>query len=784
MLRNYFKVAWRNLVKHKLFSLINIFGLASGMTVCMLSLMQIKGAYDYDTFHPHADRSYRINTIVTNKNGQQVTAGYTPLPLGDYLKKSYPQIAYCTRIIFSSGDMATEAKTLPAKQAFVDADFYSIFGFRLKTGSPATAPQTVVLTGETATRFFGAENPVGQRIRLGTSGDFTVTGVLAAPPHLSHLQFDVLASMPVNGQENKLTDWSDETGGYTYVQLKTGTLEKELPLIMQNASNEAARLVSPLLNRSFRFEAQSLQDIVPAMKPIFTTTNEIPFRNLVAFAAIGAAMLLLAFFNYINLTLARSLDRAREVGIRKVAGARRRELVLQFLTESVLTAVLAFLMAQLLLNELCTLPTIERLTHFVSQDVRLWLLFALFTIVTGLVAGWIPARVLSSFQPVRVLKGKFNAKLFGGIGLRKAMTVTQFAVSLTALVTLLVFYKQSTYMATADYGFTRTGIINMSLPAASYARTAAAFAAVAGVAQVSATSEPFGFFGGDRKFVKREKQGDSLSASYYSVTPSHIQTMGLTLVAGENIPVTNTNEAAHFVVVNEEACRELKFENPLDAIGKEVWVTDSTAYRISGVVNDFHYASFQRFINPLVLAYNPAEFRTLNLKITAGAEKQIESKLQAAWKSLYPHERFEMDWFDKTLYDQNLHEDDLIFIGLLTGMALSIACLGLLGMVVYTTKNRAKEVSIRKVMGAAVWQIMVVVSKDFFALLLIAVCIGLPVGSLAGMKFLQQYAYRIPISVGLLAGCAGVLLLLGGITIGWQTFRTAMANPVKNLRTE
>lgn len=784
MLRNYFKVAWRNLVKHKLFSLINIFGLASGMTVCMLSLMQIKGAYDYDTFHPNADRSYRINTNVTNKNSQQVLAAYSPLPLGAYLKKTYPQIAYCTRIIFSSGDIATSAKTLPAKQAYIDADFYHIFGFSLKNGSPAIAPQTVVLTSETATRFFGTENPVGQRITLARGGDFTVTGVLAEPPHQSHLQFDVLASMPVNDQENGLTDWSNETGGYTYVQLKTGTGEKALASILRNASDEAARRASPLLNRAFQFEAQPLRDIVPAMKPILTTTNEIPFRNLVAFAAIGAAMLLLAFFNYINLTLARSLDRAREVGIRKVAGALRRQLVLQFLSESVLTAALSFFTAQLLLRELRTLPTIERLTHFVTQDVRLWMLFALFTLCTGCVAGWIPARVLSSFQPVRVLKGKFNARLFGGIGLRKAMIVTQFAVSLIALVTLLVFYRQSTYMATADYGFTRDGIVTIAVQPQSYARIAAAFAAVAGVEQVSATSELFGFFGGDRKFVKRDKQADSLSASYYSITPSIIQSMGLTLVAGETVVVTDAEKAGHFVVINEAACRELRFQSLADAIGKEIWVTDRTPYHISGVVKDFHYASFQHSIKPLLLVYNPAEFRTLNLKITAGAGKEIASRLEAVWKKIYPHQRFEMDWYDKALYAQNLHEDDLIFIGLLTGMALSIACLGLLGMVIYTTKNRAKEVSIRKVMGADVWQVMAVVSKDFFVLLLIAVCIGLPVGSLAGMKFLQQYAYRISINAGLLAGCAGVLLLLGGITIGWQTFRTAMENPVKNLRTE
>jgi putative ABC transport system permease protein len=783
MLQNFFKVAWRNLIKHKFFSLINIFGLASGMTICMLSLMQIKGAYDYDTFHPHADRSFRINTSIIKKDGQQFLAAYSPLPLRTYLKENYPEISQCTRILFANDDITTNAKRLYAKEAYVDPDFYNIFGFQLKTGTPATTAQTVVVTEETATRFFGNENPIGQALTLGKKGDFIVTGVLKTAPHPSHLQFDVLAFMPVSEPKKAFIDWSNETAGYTYIQLKPQTARTALKTILQQASN-VANTSNINTERTFAFEAQPLPDIVPAMKPISTTTAEIPFRNLVAFAAIGAAMLLLAFFNYINLTLARSLDRAREVGVRKVAGAFRRQLVLQFLCESVLTAACALLMAVLLLRIISNLPTIQRLTHNVAEDGKLWLYFALFTLVTGLLAGWIPARVLSSFQPVRVLKGKFNAKLFGGIGLRRAMTVTQFTVSLIALITLVVFYTQARYMATADYGFAREGILNIPVPAAAYTRTATAFASVAGVEQVSATSELFGFFGGDRKFIRQEIRGDSLAAAYYSVTPSFIQTMGLQFVAGENLSISNTEQAARFVVVNEEACRQLQFKNPADAVGKELWLNDSTSYRVSGVLKDFHYASFQRFINPLLMVYNPTEFTTLNLKIAAGAEKAILPKLESAWQKLYPHQPLEMDWYDKALYDQHLHEDDLVFIGLLTGMALSIACLGLLGMVLYTTKNRAKEVSIRKVMGAAVSQIVLVVSKEFFMLLLIAVSIGLPLGFLTGMKFLQQYAYRIPISAGLLAGCGGALLLVGGITIGWQTLRTATANPVKHLRAE
>lgn len=780
MFGNYFKVAWRNLVKHKLFSFINIFGLASGMVICLLALMRIKSAYDYDTFHPHANLTYRINTVVARKGGPQQLTAFSPLPLALFLKKTHPEIEGCTRILFSDDAIATDVKSLPAKEAFVDPDFYNIFGFRLAKGTPATAPQTVVLTPETATRFFGKADPIGQTLKLGSQGDFIVTGVLAQPPHPSHLNFDVLAAMPVTN--NQFTDWLDEAA-YTYVHLKEGTSKATLATIIRDASSEAARLNTDK-NKTVYFEAQSLYAITPAMKPIITVADEIPFRNLVALASIGGVILLLAFFNYVNLTLARSLDRAREVGVRKVAGAVRRQLVFQFLCESVLTALFAFFMALLMLKPLMALPTIQRLVYNVALDAKLWTLFAFFAIATGLVAGWIPARVLSRFQPVRVLKGAFNAKLFGGVGLRKAMTVLQFALSLAAMVMLTVFYTQSHYMATADYGFNRERMLTLPVQAGSYERTATAFAGIAGVELVSATSELFGFFGGDNKFIRQEQGGDSLAASIYSVTPSFIQAMGLEFVAGSNLPIDNAERAATFVVVNEETSRRLKFKNALDAVGKEIRMGDSNLYRISGVVKDFHYASFQRAIRPLLLVYNPAWFRDLNLTIATGAEQTIVPKLEAAWKKLYPHQAFEIKWFDKQLYDQHLHEDDLVFIGLLTGMALSIACLGLLGMVIYTTKNRAKEVSIRKVMGADVWQIVTVVAKEFFVLLLIAICIGLPLGSLAGIKFLQQYAYRIPVGVSVLGGCAAALLCLGSLTIGWQTYRTAIANPVKNLRTE
>jgi len=438
---------------------------------------------------------------------------------------------------------------------------------------------------------------------------------------------------------------------------------------------------------------------------MYNITGEPIFPNLVAFALIGLVMLLLAFFNYVNLTLARSLDRAREVGIRKVAGARKYDLLLQFFSESVLVAILAFCLAQFQLSIISTLPTVHHIIDGASWNKTLWLYFIVFTVLTGIIAGWIPAKVLSASQPVRVLKGKFNLLLFGGAGLRKTLTVIQFAASLIAIVTLLVFYRQSIYMATSDYGFVREGILNIQLSDQTYETAASTFSSTPGIEQVSGTSELFGFSSGEARFIKREKSGDSLNASYFSVTPSLINIMEIQLVAGENLHAANSAKGSHFVLINEEASRRLQFKNPYEAIGKVIWLNDSAQYIVSGVVKDFHHASFLAPIQPLLLANKPDQFKILNLKVTKGAEPTIIALLEKTWKKLYPHQPFEVDWYDKLLYDQHLHKDDLMFIGLLTMMALSIACLGLLGMVIYTTKNRAKEVGIRKVMGAKVWQV-------------------------------------------------------------------------------
>ena len=785
MIRNYFKTAWRNLRKHKLFSFINIFGLASGMVVCMMALIKIKEAYDYDSFHPNSNKTYRIITDLKRKNGEHFLCASSPVPLSSFLKENYDVIENSTSVYFLRDEVAVNDKKLLAKAAYVSEDFYKIFGFNVSKGTAAIKPQTVVLTTETSERFFGKEDPIGRFISIADK-DFVVTGILEKLRYPSHLKFDMLVSMETMSLMNAKTsgDWSDEAAAYTYVQLKIGASGKSLNTILEDATRQVNATFLLSSNKNFVFDKQSLNNISPGSMSLYNLTDEPIVPNLIAFGLIGFAMLLLAFFNYVNLTLARSLDRAKEVGIRKVSGALKRHVVLQFLSESILVSMFSFVLAFILLRSISSLPTVQNMIGNIPFDKTMWVYFVLFTILTGLFAGWIPARVFSRFQPVRVLKGKFNSKLFGSVGLRKTLTVIQFTCSLVAIMIIAVFYKQSKYMATADYGFERKGILTMSLPERSYETTAAIFSKISGVGSVSGASSLFGFSGGSTKFIKKDRVADSVVSNYFSISPSVVNDMKLQIISGKNLPPTDLNTASQFVLVNEETCRVLRFNDASAAVGNIILANDSTKLTIAGVVKDFHYASFLHPIQPLLLANRPEEFQTINLKIVKGAEQNVMTSLQTAWKEIYPHQSFKAEWYDKELYEQHLHRDDLMFLGLLTIMAISIACLGLLGMVIYSIKNREKEVSIRRIMGANIGQLIIEVTKGFVVLLVIAICIGLPIGLITGNQFLQQYAYRISVNFGIMAGSAAALFLLGAITIGWQTYRTVVANPVKLLRTE
>jgi putative ABC transport system permease protein len=791
MLRSFFTTAFRNLWKHKLFSFINVFGLASGMLVCLLAMIGIKGAFDYDSFHPHPDRTYRILTDVTTTDHDEQPYATSPMPLADALKTQYSFVQAATRVLRNYGEFTANQKQLPISYSAVDPDFFRLFGFKLASGQPALSPQTVVLTSQTAQRFFGTANPIGKRIDHPQLGALLVSGVLTEPPTKTHLRFDMLVSLAtLTGPDwaRSRTNWKTYTQGYTYVMLKPGTPVETLNGALSALSARVTKGVRFTQEKGYAFRSQSLAQLTPAREELIFGTYEPPIGKLLTEMGVGLLTLLLAAFNYINLTLARSLSRAREVGIRKVSGALRWQLMGQFMAESAFLSLLGLALAYGMLQVVKPMPFVQEWliggVHW-EQDIRVWLVFVLFSVVTGLLAGLLPARVLSGFQPAQVLRSQTGLRVLRGISLRKSLIVVQFTISLVAMIALLGLARQQQYMATADYGFQRNNVLTIPLNGLPANRLTNALNQLVGVADVTATAARFGDHGGDLRMVYRQRTGgDSAAADVFATDAHLLSTVGLTLLAGQNIPPSVADSASRLVLINEEAVRTFRLGSPGAAVGQTLWLNDSTDVQIAGVVKDFWYTTLAMKRQPLLLRYQPADFRYLNVHISAANPEGVKMAIARIWKKLSPYEPFTGQWYDDYLHDRHSHTDDISFMGLLLGLALSIACLGLLGMVTYTTQLRTKEVGVRKVMGARVDQIIWLLSWDFLKLLLIAGAVALPVGYLATSFFLMSFAYHISVGIDMLALCFGTLLLLGGLTIGWRTYRSALANPTDSLRSE
>jgi putative ABC transport system permease protein len=794
MLYNYLKIAIRNLLRHKLFSFINIFGLAAGMSVCLLALMQVREVLEYDRFHPHPERTYRILTDAHKADGNNWRLASAPLPLGEVLARDYGFVEKTTRIYYEpglKGELRYGRKELPVEGAFVDPAFYEVFGYPLATGRPAIEPRTVLLTRETAERFFGRENPVGKTLSSKSLGDFTVSGVLAPLPGKSHLKFDLLASMatvPLLNASGQLAartgDWQQNWANYTYVLLREGTPREALDGVLPALAVRAAKEAGPKMDLTYAFRTQPFGRITPALEDLDGSSWEPTLGGILGVGGMALVILMMAAFNYVNLTLARSLNRAREVGIRKVAGARRAQLVGQFLAESVLIAFLALALSYLLLNLLELLPSVQKwLTKDIKRDWVLWLFFGGFALLTGLLAGWVPARVLSGYQPVQVLKGNTGPMLFRRIGLRKGLIVAQFAVSLFFMVFVAAYYRQFSYMASTDYGFDRQYNINVPLEEINPRVLADEVAALKGVQRVGFTSRPLGFHV-DHTRISPGPGGEFVDVGLFLADHNFVRNMDLKVAAGGNIPLTVGDTASRFVLLNEKAVHALRLGSPGEAVGKTIWLHDSTEAQIAGVLKDFNYQNLSQPIRPLLMQYDPAGFRYLNVKVEEKAAGAIMADLERVWKNLRPYKTVQLEWFDEQLYTQHFHLDDQMLLAVLTLMAITIACLGLLGMVTYTTALRTKEVGVRKVMGASVGSIVALLSRSFLLLLLVAGVIALPLGYAAGSLFLQSFAYHVSLGAGTLLCCLGIMLAVGGLAVGLQTYRAAAANPVKSLRSE
>jgi len=798
MLQNYLKIALRQLWKHKLFSAINLFGFASGLMVCFLTIAHIRVVFAYDDFHPKRGRIYRIITDVSNASTGLTTYATTPLALAPALKQDYPFLEEAVRYmplsrLIPGSSFQSNDKQLDIEAAAVDPGFFTLFGFRLQRGRPAMEPLTAVITPKTADRFFGTADPIGKVLQHKTLGLVTITGVLTEPPLNSHFKFDALfslASFPQAFQPSDRQQWHYYRQAYTYVLLKPATsvdpLQQALPALLKRAwGNLPTRQKT-----DYHFQVQALSQLSPATQKLSERMlNEKSYTELVVEFLIGLVTLLLAGFNYVNLTLARAISRAREVGLRKVVGALRGQLMSQFIAESVVVALLAVGLAYGMAALIRPLPAVQLwLISGQRWDAQVWLFLIGFAWLAGVLAGWAPARILSGFGPVQVMRSSSGLGMMRGLSFRKALIVVQFIVSLVAMILLVTLYRQFQYVTTADYGFRREQLLTLSLRAQPRPGLLQALGQLAGVEQLSASSALLNELNQTRQVRTHRASRDASRVMVLDADSGFVPTMGLSLLAGRNFSAQPNGRGprlgSSFVLINEEAVRALRLGNPAEAIGHRLWLTDSLEVQVAGVLKNFRYSFLAQPIQPLLMQDQPDRFRYLSLAVTKGSEAAVLAQTKRIWQRQLPDEPFLGEWYDAYLsrkYDKSQYTD---FLAILISLSFSIASLGLLGMVTYNLQLRTKEVGIRKVMGATAGQLVISLSWEFSKLLIIALLLAYPLGYLAGTALLQNFAYRVSVGLETLVFCMGVLFVLGGLTIGLRTYRAAQANPTDSLRTE
>jgi putative ABC transport system permease protein len=792
VLRNYFIIAVRNFRKHKLYSFINVFSLALSMSVCLLIIVLVRDQISYDQFHEKKDRIHRVIWERPGSGGQEGFAT-TPAFVGPDLERGFPFVEETVRLREASRNAIRDGKYLSISGLYAEPSFFDVFSFNLLSGNPDVVlaePYSAVVTDEAAARIFGSHDPVGEIIALEGEGDFTVTGVVRTRGVKSHLSFDVLVSFSTL-----------EAQSYPELSQPRGLGSFANYIVLQEPASADA-LEPYLAGITYTTYAPMRLALQPLTAIAFgpDLTSELAAKGLppltIAFlAALALLVMSAAAFNYVGLTIARSLQRAKEVGVRKTIGAHRRQILVQLLTESMLMALVAFLLAYALLGgllqELNNLSLIQDFNvHILTESVYdpvLAGIFVAFSLVVGLLAGLYPALYLSGFNPASVIKG-IGETVKSKSRLRKSLVVLQLSISLVLMISVVLVYRQFNYMVNFNYGFNPEGLVNVVLKDVAYPVLRNEVLRHPDVLDVSAAwgLPGLGTTGINFRFVGTP--GDTLRIPSYSVDARFVENMGLHLLAGRNF-FTAASDSQAGLILNESAVRRLGFPSPQEAIGKPIWMQNGPGvYRpVTGVIRDFQSRGLNELPEPLVLYQEPHRLRHASIRIRTEAREEALAHIETVWKRLDPIHPIEYAFYDEQLRQSKYNRtfsDMLRIIGLVAFIAFSIACLGLLSMAAFASQIRTKEIGVRKVFGASVPGLLWLLSREFVWLTAIAIVLATPIAWFGNNLWLEEFANRASFGVPLLAASTLIMLGLAVLAVGSQTLRAALADPVKSLRYE
>ncbi len=797
MFRSYITVVLRHLKRHKIYSFINISGLSIGMACCVLILLWINDEVRYDRFHEQTRNIYRTVNDLNYGPHSQITAG-TPYPLGPAMKEEIPEVREFTRLLPTRKLLVAhgEKKYYEENFYFADPSLFAIFTFPFLKGDPSTAlssPSSIVITKDMALKYFGRQDPLGKTIQTQNQNDYEVTGVIENIPKNSHLQFDFLGSIERAKAMGGRTHW---TGWlyYTYVLLQPNTsfekVNKKLESWIKTKESEGAR-----------YYFQPLSEIY-----LYGLQGEGAIRPLSFFSILALLILIIACINYMNLATARAGTRAKEIGLRKIVGARKKNILKQFLSESVLFAFLALLISILLVA--LFLPVFNQIS---GKELSLNLAHTKFmfmgilaiTLLTGILAGSYPALFLSSFEPNRILKGTLFAKKFGTstAPIRKGLVIFQFVLTIALIISTLTVNRQLSFIKNRKLGFEKNYLIYTQLRSEGnlweqydaqkawlkYKTLKNELSQNPNILEVSSTTcLPFGRMGGE--FGQLDWEGKDpeyqVEMNHMAVDSHFLKTFQLEMIEGRFLSDEFPSDSQNFVL-NEAAIKATGLESP---VGKRFRLLDKTG-KITGVIRDFHFAPLHYEIEPLVLHLMPYQYwmyqNYVYIRISADNIPRTIASLEKMWDRAIPEYPFEFHFLDDTIDARYRSEQRLeMILRIFTLLAISISCFGLFGLISFTAEQRTKEIGIRKVLGASVGSVVRLLSKEFVVLVALANIIAWPVAYFVMTRWLKNFAYRTEIGLVTFFFSGFVALIIAVLTVCFQSIKVALANPVDSLRYE
>jgi putative ABC transport system permease protein len=673
MIKTYLKTALRNILRHPFFSVVNILALSISLSFCLIVLTIIRGQFEFDSFHKDRSRIFRVISAITDKNKNQFRFATTPAPLCGKLKMIDPSIEQAAGIRRMDFVRTTcNGKSLDFNAVFAGSDLFRIFSFSLSPAGSFTSldePNKLIMSREAADKLFGKKNVVGQVVKIDNLGSFAIAGIIDMRGIKSHLNYDLYlsaSSLPALEASHKIDplsgNWKNYQSDYTYIKVRTGksSAQKSLDRLSAEVS---ARLGSRDDEKNIRFSLQSLSGITPSHGYYLDNSSGITYKTIYIIAIIVFVLLCLICFNYSNITVARALTRTREIGVRKVMGASRKQIFAQFLIESVIITLISTVFAGIIIPFIPLNDSLANLFYGARLDAGIMLIFFCFAVFAGILAGLIPAVLLSRLRAIQVLKNLSGLKIFKVALLNRVLTITQFAVSGIVMIVLFTMFRQSRYMENGNYGFDPRGIINIPVAQSlSYEGLASELSSIPGVQRISAISSNFGYHSADYCKVTREGEPLQMETACYFIDKNVIANFNLHLLAGEDFWKDAPASQQNRIIINEESARMLGFKDPGTAVGNNVRVDDSLKLIITGVVRDFHFENFKHLITPLIFRYDRSRVRYLNLKTDPLKFAAIAAAIRNKFIQLGLEPPAGIAGMDSRLRGEQAHAGDVMFV--------------------------------------------------------------------------------------------------------------------------